>query len=187
VSSSLAKATRVETTALAKIRPDARPLQLVATAVSENAKGGRGWLALSALAAVHPTTRPAALDGLVAWAGASGAAFAIKAVAGRPRPRLLGAFGSPPSSSSMPSSHTAGAAAYAVATTLHRPAAGFVTVPAALAVGWSRTATGRHFPTDIAAGAVLGAAVGTAVHLLMRRAATARPTTSEEPARLPSP
>ena len=69
----------------------------------------------------------------------------------------------------MPSSHTAGAVAYAVAATLRTPAVGVVVVPAAVAVGWSRAATGRHFPTDVAVGAALGAVVGTAVHIIGRR------------------
>jgi membrane-associated phospholipid phosphatase len=159
----------VETAALVKLRPDHRRSRATATAVSEAASGGRVWLALSAAGALHPTVRPAARDGLVAWAAASGVAFAVKSVAGRRRPRMPGGLGSSPSSSSMPSSHTAGAAAYAVAATLRVPAVGVVVVPAAVAVGWSRAATGRHFPTDVAVGAIVGAAVGGVVHTMARR------------------
>ena len=130
--------------------------------------GGSGWRSAPPGRSI-PTVRPAARDGLVAWAAASGAAFAVKSVAGRRRPRVPGVSGSSPSSSSMPSSHTAGAAAYAVAATLRLPTLGVVVVPAAVAVGWSRAATGRHFPTDVAVGAIVGAAVGGVVHTMARR------------------
>jgi membrane-associated phospholipid phosphatase len=158
----------VETAAVAELRPEHRRFRVMAAALSDAARGGRGWLVLSGAGALHPAARVAARDGLVAWAMASGTSFAVKAVAGRPRPRLLATAGRSPSSSSMPSSHMAGAAAYAVAATLRMPAAGLVVVPAALAVGWSRTATGRHFPTDVAVGAMVGATIGMAVHVISR-------------------
>jgi undecaprenyl-diphosphatase len=68
----------------------------------------------------------------------------------------------------MPSSQTAGAVAYATAAVWRSPVTGLVTMPLAMTVGWSRAATGRHFPTDIAAGAALGFAAGTLVHFALR-------------------
>jgi hypothetical protein len=69
----------------------------------------------------------------------------------------------------MPSSHSAGAIAYATAATWQTPALGAVTVPLAALVAWSRAATGRHYPTDIAAGTALGLAAGALVHLTLGR------------------
>ena len=69
----------------------------------------------------------------------------------------------------MPSSHTAGAFGYATAATLQRPGLGLVAGPLALAVAWSRAATGRHFPTDVAVGAALGVGAGAVVHAALRR------------------
>jgi membrane-associated phospholipid phosphatase len=68
----------------------------------------------------------------------------------------------------MPSSHTAGAVAYAVAATSRTPVVGLVVVPLAVTVGWSRAATGRHFPTDVAVGAAIGVVAGWAVHRALR-------------------
>jgi undecaprenyl-diphosphatase len=67
----------------------------------------------------------------------------------------------------MPSSHTAGAVAYATAASLQSPPLALVLLPAASAVSWSRTASGRHFPTDVVAGAALGLVAGAAVHRVL--------------------
>ena len=116
---------------------------------------------------------------MIAWAVASGLAFGAKQVTDRDRPRLP-ALGATPKTSSMPSSHTAGAVAYAVAATKRRPAVGAVVVPVAATVGWSRVATGRHFPTDVAVGVALGAMVGTVVHLIGRHIEAGPPAKSPE-------
>ena len=69
----------------------------------------------------------------------------------------------------MPSSHTAGAAAYATAATLTNPALGVLVVPAAATIAWSRVAAARHFPTDVLAGAALGIIIGVGVHSVSDR------------------
>lgn len=94
----------------------------------------------------------------------SAGTFALKRGVHRPRPRRVPRMGSAPTSSSMPSSQTAGAVAYATAASWQCPAIGLVAGPLALAIAWSRAATGRHFPNDIAAGTALGLVIGTAVH-----------------------
>lgn len=65
----------------------------------------------------------------------------------------------PPMSSSFPSGHSASAAAFAVGVALESPAAGAVVAPLAAAVAYSRVHTGVHWPSDVAAGALLGAAI----------------------------
>ncbi|MGI8685513.1 MAG: phosphatase PAP2 family protein [Acidimicrobiales bacterium] len=42
--------------------------------------------------------------------------------------------------------------------------------------GWSRLQGGQHFPTDVAAGAAFGAAVGVATHQVARRLEAKRPS-----------
>jgi membrane-associated phospholipid phosphatase len=158
----------VETAALAWLRPRHLRGRRTAAGVSDTAQYGRLWIGLSAVGTLSSRTRSAAGHGLVAWAAASGTALALKQITDRDRPHLPG-LGTAPRSSSMPSSHTAGAIAYAVAATLRMPAVGPIVVPIAIAVGWSRTATGRHFPTDVAVGAGLGAVVGAVVHVITRR------------------
>lgn len=166
-----------DTAALLGLRPE-RPGRQLAALLSDGTKGGRIWLATSAVAAASPRLRPAARDGLCAWAASAGAAFAAKAVTDRRRPGLAG-VGAPPRSSSMPSSHTAGAFAYAVAAGTRSRSMGAVLLPIAGAVAWSRTATSRHFPTDVAAGVALGILVGLGTHAVTSAARSRSPEGDE--------
>jgi membrane-associated phospholipid phosphatase len=153
----------LETGALSKLRPDHDAGRRAAMAASEAGRHGRMWVGLSAAGALSRRTRAAARDGIVAWGAASTGAVGLKRLSDRRRPRLRG-LGSAPRSSSMPSSHTASATAYATAATLRCPTAGVVLLPLAAAVAWSRAATARHFPSDVAAGALVGQLVGVTTH-----------------------
>jgi undecaprenyl-diphosphatase len=158
----------------------------LAAAASEASRGGGLWAGLTVAAALSPRTRAAGRDGLAGWAAASAAAFALKHLVQRPRPRPVTRLGSSPRTSSMPSSHTAGAVAYATAATLRAPIVGPLVVPVAATVAWSRAATGRHFPTDIAAGATLGLVAGLAVHHALPPRRSGAPTPgSRSPAASP--
>ncbi|MCD2497570.1 bifunctional phosphatase PAP2/diacylglycerol kinase family protein [Microbacterium nymphoidis] len=64
-----------------------------------------------------------------------------------------------PASSSFPSGHSASAAAFAAGVSTELPALGVPLQVLAGLVGFSRTATGAHYPSDVAAGFVLGSAV----------------------------
>ncbi|SDM25950.1 bifunctional phosphatase PAP2/diacylglycerol kinase family protein [Microbacterium azadirachtae] len=64
-----------------------------------------------------------------------------------------------PISSSFPSGHSASAAAFAAGVTAELPAAGVPLQVLAGLVGFSRVATGAHYPSDVAAGLVLGSTV----------------------------
>ena len=158
----------VEERLLRAWRPRHRSLQRVAAVISETSRGGALWFVLSAMFVPRQTLRRGGRDGLAAWALASSLAFAVKAGVNRRRPALPGR-GPTPKSSSMPSSHTAGAIVYAVAATAAAPGAGFMVAPAALGVAWSRVASQRHFPSDVAVGAGLGVAAGVAVAVVMSR------------------
>jgi membrane-associated phospholipid phosphatase len=66
-----------------------------------------------------------------------------------------------------PTRAVAAAASDATAAAWEEPVLGAIAVALALTVTWSRAATGRHFPTDLAVGSACGIAAGTAVHLAL--------------------
>lgn len=129
------------------------------------------WFAVAAaLASRKGVSRRAALRGVLAIGGASFTANALaKPVMPRRRPayedvpaaRRL-ADGDRPDSSSFPSGHAASAAAFATAVTMESPALGAAIAPVAAAVAYSRVHTGVHWPSDVAAGMVLGSAIALA-------------------------
>lgn len=162
----------IETVALVRLRARRGPERALAATLSRVSQGGGVWFVTSAmLGGCGPRGRRAGIDGAVAWASSSLLATALKQAVGRRRPRLRGA-GPSTHSSSMPSSHTAGAVAYAVAATLAAPAVGPLVLPLAAGVAWSRLSTGRHFPTDVGVALATGTAAGIGVHLARRRLGT---------------
>jgi undecaprenyl-diphosphatase len=130
------------------------------------------WLATAAALPLLDRRRGplAARRGLVAIAAASTLVNAgVKLVGRRPRPDRLGA-GIPlarhvpmPSSSSFPSGHAASAFAFAGAAGRELPLAGPPLRLLAATVAYSRVHTGVHYPLDVVAGALAGAAVGSVV------------------------
>ncbi|MFF2521050.1 phosphatase PAP2 family protein [Streptomyces liangshanensis] len=78
-----------------------------------------------------------------------------------------------PTSSSFPSGHTAAAVAFAATVSVVWPRAGALCAPPALAVALGRVHSGAHYPSDIAAGGLIGLAA-TALVLTGRRRATRR-------------
>lgn len=70
---------------------------------------------------------------------------------------------------SFPSGHTATAFAAAVVLVYGSPGVGLLALLCAAGIGYGRLATGVHYPTDVLAGAALGAAVGIAVHFIQLR------------------
>jgi len=154
-----------DSVALNAVSDDSAATKKVARVLSTTARGGTIWFVCTyALARVGPQYRRAGLEGLTAWALAEATAAGIKALTDRPRPS-----GDDTTSSSMPSAHAAAAIAYAVACGTRAPIAGIPLGVLACAVSWSRLSTRRHFPTDVAAGALLGTATGAAVAVLSRR------------------
>lgn len=150
----------------------------VLPAVSRAAEGGVLWAAVGAgLAAVGGERgRRAAFEGALAVAAASGATNGpLKHLIGRHRPGTgVGRFvirelGQAPRTPSMPSSHSAVAAAFATATGLALPASAAPLGAAAAVVAWSRVTAGRHYPSDVVAGVAFGCALGAAVHVVARR------------------
>ncbi len=96
--------------------------------------------------------------------------FWLKHSIGRPRPfvacpdiracvRALDKF-------SFPSGHTLHAVSFAVVFTWHFPLIGAALFPVVLLIALSRVALGLHYPSDVVAGALIGASVGMGVVLL---------------------
>ncbi|KAA6218707.1 phosphatase PAP2 family protein [Streptomyces filamentosus] len=126
--------------------------------------------------------RRAALAGVGAIAIASASANLLgKRLVRRPRPdreaaRVVTGRQVPmPESASFPSGHTASAVAFATAVGVALPPAAVPLGLLASAVGYSRVHTGVHYPGDVAAGAVLGLASGTASLALGASLLRARP------------
>ena len=130
-----------------------------------------GWVGLGATGAVLDRRRARAWVGLAAGAFTAHAlAVAVKRVVRRPRPsaEAVQVLTPTPSRLSFPSAHAASTTAAAVVLAdLYRPAA--VVAPPVMAV--SRIVLGVHYPSDVAAGAALGALVGGVARTVVRRRA----------------
>ena len=117
----------------------------------------------------------AGLRVLAAEALATGAKHLIKRSVRRSRPHVLldegeyrAELAKPPRKpeQSFPSGHTAGAVAVAGALAPVYPSAAAPLYATAAAIGLIQTPRGAHYPSDIAAGAAIGAASAWAVHHL---------------------
>jgi undecaprenyl-diphosphatase len=79
-----------------------------------------------------------------------------------------------PTSASFPSGHTASASAFASSVAQVIPAVGVPLGIAAAVVGYSRVHSGVHYPGDVVAGSVVGAAIGGTVAWAGRKLAARR-------------
>lgn len=132
--------------------------------LSSAANQGKLWLGIAAVMALFPgKTRGAALHGVLAQGAASAVTnlvFKSLLPRARPLPEHLPVFrfvNPQPTSSSMPSGHSASAAAFALGVGLVRPALGTAVAPVAAAVAYSRVHTGAHWPSDVFFGSAIGA------------------------------
>jgi membrane-associated phospholipid phosphatase len=129
-------------------------------ALARSGEHGLLWDALSGVAWVlHPRGRPVYRRATLTVLATMAANTVVKQIVRRPRPLLEGlpALTTTMSGRSYPSAHasTSFAAARVLSTTL--PAAPLYALATAMAL--SRPYLGVHYPTDIAAGALLGDAV----------------------------
>jgi undecaprenyl-diphosphatase len=136
--------------------------------LSEAANYSRLSLTASAILAIAGGRRGrrAAASGLVALGTTSAVVNAVlKLVGRRPRPDRVAAEVPlerqvrMPHSHSFPSGHTAAAVAFASGVGRVMPLAALPLDLLAAVVGYSRVHTGVHYPSDVLAGALLGAAI----------------------------
>ncbi|MEU3658426.1 phosphatase PAP2 family protein [Streptomyces sp. NPDC032940] len=126
-----------------------------ARALSWAGEHGALWLAAGlTAAAVDGTRRAAWLRGTALTAGAHLASMGVKRVVRRPRPAHVQPLVRTAGRHSFPSSHATSAAAAAVVFGALGVRAAW---PLAAAVCVSRLVAGVHYPSDVAAGAALGA------------------------------
>jgi membrane-associated phospholipid phosphatase len=143
-------------------------LDRVLRGVSRAANYSKLWLASSALLAVAggPRGRDAAVDGLASVALTSAVVNGVlKPLARRRRPDRdtfnvpAGRQVTMPASRSFPSGHAASAFAFAAGVAADAPQAGLILNAAAAIVAYSRVHTGVHYPGDVIAGSLTGAAL----------------------------
>lgn len=143
--------------------------------LSRSANHGLLWFATAAAIAASrtPRARRAAARGVASLTLASAAinTFGKRSVR-RPRPvldpvPLVRRLKRQPITTSFPSGHSASAAAFAAGVALESPAWGAAVAPLAAAVAASRVYTGVHYPSDVLAGAALGAGAALAVRGLV--------------------
>ncbi|MFF2318030.1 bifunctional phosphatase PAP2/diacylglycerol kinase family protein [Arthrobacter sp. NPDC058097] len=146
--------------------------------LSASANKGKLWFGVAAVAAAIPgRTRRAAVHGLLAQGVASAVTnlvFKTLLPRARPLPEHLPVFRfvhPQPTSSSMPSGHSASAVAFALGAGLVQPVLGAAVAPVAAGVAYSRVHTGAHWPSDV----LFGSAIGAGAALVTRKWWPVRP------------
>jgi len=139
-----------------------RWLRLLSTAADH----GKLWIAVAGVLSTRPgVLRRAAVRGVGSLTVSSLLVnVVLKRVFRRVRPEVVDMepgrlLQRPPSSMSFPSGHAASAAAFITGVALESTPAGAALAPLALGVGYSRVHVGVHYPGDVAAGMVVGAAI----------------------------
>jgi membrane-associated phospholipid phosphatase len=149
------------------------PLVTVVTTISRG--GGLWWLLCGVLALRSGQSRRIALRAATAVGTTLLVAHGLKAVLPRrrrPDPQPLPApqaLPERPRSSAFPSAHSATAAAFVTAVTLEDARLGLAAAPLAALAAYGRIRTRVHWPTDLLAGAALGAGLAAVTRHLPRR------------------
>jgi membrane-associated phospholipid phosphatase len=131
-----------------------------------------GWLALGGVGALQGRHRREWLQGAAGVLAAHATGVVVKRIVRRQRPLIDGvpALVATPSRLSFPSAHSCSTAAAAVG---YAPMLGRSLMGTALAgMLTSRVLLGVHYPSDVAAGAVIGSAAAVATRSLLDRMTT---------------
>ncbi|MCZ7563891.1 MAG: phosphatase PAP2 family protein [Burkholderiales bacterium] len=149
-----------------------RPLRLVLRAASRLGDGVFWYVLMAALVATQGRAAlPAVLH--MALVGALGVAVYkwLKRHTSRPRPYQVQQAirrGAPPlDAHSFPSGHTMHAASFSIVAASYYPELAWLVTPFSVLVAASRPVLGLHYPSDVLAGAGLGAAIAGASLLLI--------------------
>ena len=177
-------------TSFRRLRPaSATPAERVMVGLSWGANHSKLWFVIGGglFAAGGRSGKRAAVRG-VASIGATSAIvnFALKPFVKRRRPPVKGVPAArrvtrQPTTTSFPSGHAASAFAFATGVGLEKPVVGAALAPVAAAVAYSRTFIGVHYPTDVAAGALLGTGVALAGRKLWPAHASDAPEAAAAP------
>ncbi len=137
---------------------------------------GQFWVVVALVLLIFKKTRRAGVSLLIAYVGVFLLGqFGLKNLFSRARPcQIDTAFPllvSRPSSSSLPSTHSAWAFGGATAIFLQHRKAGIAAYAVAVLIGFSRLYLFLHFPTDVLFGAAMGIALGFAADRLTAYAA----------------
>jgi undecaprenyl-diphosphatase len=147
-------------------------------AISRAADHAKLWSAVAALLALAGGRRGrrAAVDGLASLALTSTVVnVGLKSLGRRRRPDRaayhvpVGRQVAMPRTTSFPSGHAASAAAFATGVAHELPTVGIPLQATAAVVGYSRVHTGVHYPLDVIAGSVVGAALAPVACALLDR------------------
>ncbi len=154
-------------------RVQARPVRLALFRAVSKLGDGPLWFTLALLLplvlgeAALPTVARMAAVGVLSTLVAK----ALKSSTGRPRPchahPEIAAGAAPLDRWSFPSGHTLHAVAFTMVLVADLPLLAVALVPFTLAVATSRVVLGLHYPTDVAAGAAVGALLAAPVLTLL--------------------
>jgi membrane-associated phospholipid phosphatase len=161
---------------------DSEFLDHVLPRLSEAANYGRLWIGVAGLLVLteRSDARRAAARGMASLTMASMIANVLaKGLFDRVRPSTVRVpparwLRRAPVTTSFPSGHSAAAAAFAAGAALEMPALAVPLGVLAGAVVASRVVTGAHYPSDVAAGVLLGVGIATLTLRFRRRGSTGR-------------
>jgi membrane-associated phospholipid phosphatase len=169
---------------LLRTRGHLAPAEATMKALGLSGEYGAVWMTVgAAAAATDPPRRSRWLAAALVAPAAIVLNFAVKRTVGRERPVITEhpALARAPSKLSFPSAHATSSVAAAVALARVEPRAKRPLLLLAAAICLGRPYLGMHYPSDVAAGAALGAVLGTIAPLPPESVGPAAPSPAPQP------